>query len=80
VLFDLDLIELDRFKFIGHIANWRQRITFHMRANRVVVLDNVGEQMVKVLLAKNDELRKALGLDCQNVALAAPIEVWRSLR
>lgn len=51
-----------------------------MRANRVVVLDNVGEQMVKVLLAKNDELRKALGLDCQNVALAAPIEVWRSLR
>ena len=57
--FDHNLVQRQGLDFIWNHAHWRQMLTLHVRPHLVVIHREISEQIVQMLLAKDDELRQA---------------------
>ena len=55
-------------------------LTFHVRPHRVVINREIGQQIVQMLLPKNDELRQAFEFYCLNKSFASAVQIWTRLR
>jgi hypothetical protein len=73
------LIELQAFHLIRLFPNRRQITPHHARSGRVVVFDELADQVVEMPLAEDDELVQAFPSYRTDESLAATIHPRRQL-
>ena len=73
---DLDLVSSqfqNRFRWL--LADRRKVAALHVRANGVVIVDELSDDVIEVQLAKQDELEQAFVLDRLNKPLDPSIQI-----
>ena len=60
--FHFNLIKSQSINFVRSLTNWRKMISHHAGPGRVVILDELGHEVIQMPLAEDDELAEAFQL------------------